>query len=263
MSSIFSLSQNDAKRQIVEVFSSDEKFCYSQREATASACYMVTDNLSAVDCLSTLRGQKITSLLQNSIQSLSDKLSFLKLVDYRAEDYFLEKVSLLNSEVITVNFDLQDDRTQIIEQAFHNALLDIDMVKYQYIHQVALELVMNAQIDAPKVSSKTNVRPSVLVVEKNIEKDLVAVSVIDYYGSLDCYKMLENIYAAHKDGFRNSMSKNSIGAGLGSALVYEYADSLFIGVIPGEMSRVTAVLPYGVSEKRVNQTQKSIHIIKG
>lgn len=263
MSNVFSLSQADVQKQITDVFSSVDKFCYSQGDVKANSCYMVTDSLSAVDCLSLIRGRQITSVLQNSIQCLADKLNFLKSVDYKLEDYFNKDLSFLDADVVIQPFGMNDDRTEVIEQAFLPADLEIDMTKYQYLFQVAAELVMNAQIDAPKISGKTNAAKSLLVVEKNQSKGLVAISVIDHYGSLDCYKMLDNVYAAHKDGFRNSMSKNSIGAGLGSAMIYEFVDSLMMGVIPDVMSRVAAILPYGVSEKKINQIQKSIHIIKG
>lgn len=263
MSNIFSLGKAQAQKQVTDVFLSEDKFCYSQSDAKSNSCYLVADNMSAIDCLTMIRGRKITNVLQNSIQCLSDKLSFLKIIDYKLEDFFNKDLSLLDADVVAQPFGQDDDRVQVIEQTFLPADLEIDMRKYLYLFQVATELVMNAQIDAPKISGRTNVAKSLLVVEKNQNKGLVAISVIDHYGSLDCYKMLENIYAAHKDGFRDSMSKNSIGAGLGSALIYEYADSLAIGVIPNVMSRVTAILPYGVSEKKVHQIQKSIHIIKG
>lgn len=263
MSNIFSLSKADVQSQIKEAFAPEAKFCFEHNEIKAATCYMATDSLPALDCLSLIRERQITNVVQNSIQCLADKLQFLKVVDYKSEDFFDAKLSLINAEVFCLSFDLTEDRSELIQKAFLQAHIDLDMTKYQYLFQVATELVMNAQIDAPKISIKTNVPDSLLVVEKNIAKGLVAISVIDNYGSLDCYKMLENIYAAHKHGFRNSMSKNSIGAGLGSALIYEHVDSLAMGVVPEVMSRVSAILPYGVSEKKINQIQKSIHIIKG
>ncbi|MES2803516.1 MAG: hypothetical protein V4654_13565 [Bdellovibrionota bacterium] len=253
MSNIFYLSQAEAQEQITDVFG----------EAGLSGCYKVADNMSALDCLGLIRDRNVTNILQNSIQGLADKLQFLKVVDYKREDYFDPNLSLLNTDVVCVPFDLTEDRSDVIQKAFLKTYLDLDMSKYQYLFQVATELVMNAQIDAPKISKKKNVPNSILIVEKNIAKGLVSISTIDHYGSLDPYKMLENIYAANKNGFRDSMSKNSIGAGLGSALIYEHVDSLVMGVIPDVMTRVSAILPYGVSEKKINQIQKSIHIIKG
>ena len=263
MSNIFHLGKADAKHQVSEAFSSDDKFCYSQAEIKSSNCYLVADNMSHLDCLTVIRDRKITNLLQNSLQSLTDKLQLLKTIDYKIEDYFDPKLSLLGSDVVCMPFTLTEDRSEVIQNAFLQAYLDLDMTKYQYLFQVATELVMNAQIDAPKISKKTNVANSMLLVEKNMTKGLVSISTIDHYGSLDPYKMLENIYAANKNGFRDSMSKNSIGAGLGSALIYEHTDTLVMGVIPDVMTRVSAILPYGVSEKKINQIQKSIHIIKG
>lgn len=258
----FQLSRAETEKKVKEVFSTDAKFCYSLSEAKGMVPYIVGDGISPRDCLMLIREKKATNLLQNSIQCLTDKLNFLKLIDYNYEDFFQESLQFIDAEIICKNFDHSADRSAVIQSAFHDAFLEIDMTKYQYIYQVAAELVMNAQIDAPTMSENLHVSQSSLIVEKNISKGLVAISVIDRYGSLNCYKMLENIYAAHRDGFRNAMSKNSVGAGLGSALIYEYADSLFIGAKPDEVSRVTAILPYGLSEKRVHQMQKSIHIIK-
>ncbi len=75
--------------------------------------------------------------------------------------------------------------------------------------------------------------------------------------------MIENIYSANKIGFRDSMSKNSIGSGLGTAITFDHADSIFIGVVPGKVSRVTVVVPFGLSGKKTIQIQKSLHIIEG
>ena len=262
MTNIFQLSTAEAQKQVVETFSSDEKFCYSDVNIRSSMRYMICDDTSAVECLEVVRSKKIKHVLQNSVQSLQDKLAYLKQIDYRSEDYFDDKMNFLSAEVYSARFNAQNDRNQLLTDAFRTVGLDTDATKNQYLYQVGLELVMNAQIDAPKISSKNHAEDSILIIEKNPNKGLVSISVIDFYGSLDCYKMLENIYAAHKNGFRNSMSKNSIGAGLGSALIYEYADSLLIGVIPDQKSRVTAILPFGVSEKRMTQIQKSLHIIK-
>lgn len=262
MSNIFHLAQLDAQKQVADAFLSADKFCYSSTDIQNTSLYMVADNLSALDCLALIRDRKVTSVLQNSIQGLSDKLNFLKVIDQKFEEYFNKDLKMISSEGVVQSFGVTDDRDKIIKQAFLPADLDIDMTKYQYLFQVATELIMNAQIDAPKISRKLNVPDSLLVVEKNELQGLVAISVIDYYGSLDCYKMLENIYAAHKNGFRESISKNSIGAGLGSAMIYEHVDSLIMGVIPGGMSRVTAILPFGISEKKITQIQKSIYIIK-
>lgn len=263
MSNIFHLSKTDAQQQITDVFSSEDRFCYSQGEIKADSRFMVADDMSPLDCLSLIRDRQITSVMQNSLQNITDKLNFLKSVDCKAIDFFNKDLRLIEHDAFIQSFSLDDDREKIIEQAFMPADLDIDMTKYQYLFQVAAELVMNAQIDAPKISGNTKVPMSLLVVEKNKNKGLVAISVIDHYGSLDCYKMLENIYSAHKNGFRDAMSKNSIGAGLGSAMIYQHVDSLIMGAIPGKMSRVSAILPYGVSGKKINQIQKSIHIIKG
>ena len=263
MSNIFSLSRSDVQEKVKDAFTSEAKICFDQAGVKADSSYMIADGLNPLECLEVIRAKQITNLLQNSLQCMADKLQFLKAVDYKLEDYFNPNLSLTNADVVVLPFTLTEDRDEVIQKAFAKAYLDLDMSKYQYLFQVATELVMNAQIDAPKISKKTGVPNSMLIVEKNMAKGLVAISTIDHYGSLDPYKMLGNIYAANKDGFRDSMSKNSIGAGLGSALIYEHSDSLVMGVIPDVMSRVSAILPYGVSEKKINQIQKSLHIIKG
>lgn len=259
---IFKMDMSEAKDTVKKIFSTDEKFSFCPDKIFSSTSYCIADSLSALDCLTLIRDKKTDHIMQNSIQSLEDKLELLKLIDYKNEDFFEDKLSILNADKVSTQFNIDTDRTQLVEKTFQDINLNLDMVKYQYLHQVAIELVMNAQIDAPKISNYKAVNDSILIMEKNAAKGLFAISVIDFYGSLDSYKMLENIYAAHKNGFRNSMSKNSIGAGLGSAMIYEYSDSLFIGVLPNKISRVTAILPLGISEKKTIQIQKSIHLVK-
>lgn len=261
-SNLFKLNLDEVQKNTEKVFGRDNKFSFDLESLHKDSKCLVSDNLTSLECLSVIRNKSVKHVLQNSIQSLDDKLDKLKDIFFSNEKYFEENFRLLSGVSYVQVFNIQSDRYDIVDETFSKMSSFSENIKDQSLKQVTTELIMNAQIDAPKISGNKSTKDSILVLEKDDSKGLFAISVIDYYGSLDCYKMLENIYAAHKNGYHNAMSQNSIGAGLGGAMMYELADSLYIGAIPNQVSRVSVVLPYRVSERKIDHIQKSIHLIK-
>lgn len=220
---------------------------------------LCADQLTPLECLDVILSKKTQHCIQNSLEPLESKCDFLNKIYVNKLDFFDPQFEVIRGKSCVLDFNDVSSRDDLINKALSQLGLNADSQKLSGICQTLEELIMNAQVDAKKLSKKEVLAPSKLIL--SVSNQLIAISIIDFYGTLDCYKLLKHIQAAFTLGFDKAMSKNSIGAGLGSALVYEHCDSLIMGVIPNEVTRVTVILPLAVSEKKKQFIQKSIHII--
>lgn len=265
---MFSLSKNDiqlVQKYVESHFLNIHEVCYildGVKAVNDQHKILIADNLRPLEVLNLLMSENVRCVIQNSFQSLMDKLVIVSKAHAQKSLFFDASFSFVDGDIMIQKFTATEDRTSMLENFFLFNNLDLEMVKNQKLYQVTQELIMNAQIDAPKYSAKKESKVSTVIIEKNESSHLVAISVIDEYGSLDIRKMLHKIHSAHSQGFRESMSEIGHGAGLGSAMLYQFVDSLAIGCRPNEKTRVTAIMPLGVSEKKIDSIQKSICIIE-
>jgi hypothetical protein len=126
--------------------------------------------------------------------------------------------------------------------------------------EVMEELLMNAQINAPLLRQGSISARSFIKVEYSDK--LLAISVVDYYGSLDWKKFLKKIENCLALGLDKALNMGRGGAGLGSSIIFRNCDSLFLGVIPSKKTRVSVIMPYKGPDKKYESMQKSIHIIE-
>jgi len=250
------------KKYIEDNLTEAEKYSVDVNKLSSDKCYLVVNDLTPIEVLEYILFKNIKCLIQNSIQQVFSKINILRTIEKNKSLFFDSTISFVEGDIMIQKFTSHDDRSMILENFFLFNNLDLETVKNQNLYQVTQELVMNAQIDAPKYAATESDKVSSVIIEKNESHNLVAISVIDEYGSLNINKMLDKIYKAHQQGFRESMTEIGHGAGLGSAMLYNFVDSLFIGCIPGQKTRVTAIMPLGLSEKKIEQIQKSICIIE-
>ena len=91
---------------------------------------------------------------------------------------------------------------------------------------------------------------------------IVAISLIDDYGTLIYSKFLNQIESCLNIGVSASINHNrQRGAGIGSSIIFNAIDSLYLGCIAGKKTRVTAIIPFGISDKIQEKLQKSIFLI--
>jgi hypothetical protein len=138
------------------------------------------------------------------------------------------------------NIGPKDNRLTHIESIFKWLELDMMSSRAQPMVQVIEELIMNAQITAPL--QRQNVTP------KNVE--------------LKIDKFLKRIENAFTVGLGKSINFGRGGAGLGSSIIYKYAESIYLGCITEQCTRVSIIMPFNKSEKVFSTIQKSIHVIK-
>lgn len=223
---------------------------------------LVTDQIEEKQVLNMALRQEIHHVVQNSFQPLSEKIQRLDVLSEDYRKYFNMNFNLLVDPEMTklISIAPKDNRLSHLEAIFKWLDVDISSSRAQPMVQVIEELIMNAQITAPM--QKPN------VIHKNIElkiekkKDLLAVSAMDFYGTLAVDKFLKRIEQAFMVGLGPAINYGRGGAGLGSSIIYKYCESIFLGCIWEQCTRVSVIMPFNKSEKSFSTIQKSIHLIK-
>lgn len=133
------------------------------------------------------------------------------------------------------------------------------------------ELFMNALYDAPREAKAYQIgdsesylkgKSAVMRIFKN-ESRLV-ISCEDPFGSMRLDKLIDRMQEVYRLGLGPAMNmkESTGGAGIGSVIIFEHCESLFIGVDPGNKTLVSCVLPIGLSLKQRDALSKTIHIIE-
>lgn len=221
---------------------------------------LISDTLSADKVIELVLSKSAHHVVQNSLQSLSEKIDFLNRLHVDREKFFDKEFSLLSgSTSIEFSFSQFRDRYELIETIFAKLKIDSNQNRFKGFYQVLNELVMNVQMDAVQQSRNNNKEDSVIKIEQ--VDNLVGLSVIDYYGSLNCLDLLSMISHALKVGLDKSIRFDTKGAGLGSSIIFNQCDSLILGSRPDKVTRISAIFPFNVSENDTNFLQKSLHVV--
>jgi hypothetical protein len=220
------------------------------------------DALTPEQVISLAHRKNIDYVVQNSLQPFVEKAKTISLIDQDIQNYFREEFCFFNRPLARhkIIFDSNTSRKTILNLSFHRLQIDIEANRSIYLKAAIEELIMNAQLDARSLGSEKNNLKSTLILEK-IDK-LVAVSIIDLYGTLTYSKFIGQIESVLNIGISESINHNrQRGAGIGSSIIFNAAESLYLGCLPGEKTRVTAIIPFGLSEANQEKLQKSIFLL--
>lgn len=137
------------------------------------------------------------------------------------------------------------------------------------VEAILEELYMNAIFDAPKEAVKqgqSNCRYELdqYAVIRIFQNDTrLAVVCEDPFGSLDISKLVSRMDEVYQKGAGATirLDDEANGAGLGCVMMFEHCESLFLGVMPGERTLVTCLIPLGISNRKRALIKKSLHLI--
>lgn len=223
---------------------------------------MFEDQLTPLQVINLAYRKNVDYVVQNSLQPFCDKVRVLTHIDKDTREFFREDFTFFANPVgkHKIIFDSNTPRKTILNLSFHRLGIDIEASRSHNLKAAMEEMIMNAQIDARNLGNdKANLK-SCLILEK-MDK-LVAVSIIDLYGTLTYSKFIGQIESVLSIGVSDSINLNrQRGAGIGSSIIFNAADSLYLGCLPGEKTRVTAVIPFGLSEANQEKLQKSIFLL--
>lgn len=223
---------------------------------------LLVDKMSPLQIITAAYKDGFKHIIQNSLQPIDHKISILKKIDQNKESFFDDQFFILENSLFKhkVIFDAATDRKVITELAYSRLNIDPESARSTALTTCLDELLMNAQIDAPKAANTMETKKSTLIIEKS--EDLIALSVIDTYGSLDHERFLNRIFTVLNVGVNEAIDfRSQKGAGVGSSLIFDASESLFIGCLPNYKTRVSVVLPLNLSQKKLSDIQKSLFIV--
>ncbi len=202
------------------------------------------------------------NIVQNSYWPMREKMSTLFALAKETRLFLIEDFCVLEgAEKYEFAFNSKTYINRFIEDVFSDIGIDQHASRAIPVRQTIEELVINAQHDAP-VSSKVDpqtVADSLLIIEKTDK--LLAISVIDEFGTLSIEKFLKKIENSLKIGVGEAINFSQGGAGLGGSLIYMNCDTLLLSCNPDKKTRVTSVLPYNMNEDKLSYIQKSIFVL--
>lgn len=262
----------ESRQVIVDYFLSENNpnfSCSTQydeaQEIMQNIFVLLADDLSDLQVLETVLHSKIKNVVQNSYWSAREKIATLFNL---AKDpkVFLDKEFNILADAkakFEFEFNVKTSSSQFVTDVFLKIGLDISSSRTIPLRQTIDEFVMNAQYNAPaQAAGLLNLKEvpnSLLVIEMN--EKLLAVTVIDHYGTLTISKFLTKIENSLKIGPDKSINYGHGGAGLGGSLVYKHCDTLLMACEPLKKTRVTSVLPLNLNEDKLLYIQKSICIL--
>ena len=137
--------------------------------------------------------------------------------------------------------------------------------------EVAHELLMNAMYDAPvdgegrprfahdrtaAVELAEGERPTFVF---GVDGAKVVLSVSDPFGRLERGAVFGGLHRALASG---TVDDSGGGAGLGLMVIFRACTLLFFDVIPGRMTKVTAVLELDVPQRELRRLPRSVHFAR-
>ncbi len=224
-------------------------------------CILIEDNIKPQQMIQMCLDRNIKHILQNSKIPLVEKIQTADQIFFEPIKFlaFNQKLFMDCNDSLMFGFHSKENRTDLVNRVLQFLKIDAMNHNSEHILKTTEELIMNAQVHAPRIGDfKSPHNMSFLVEKKN---DFVALSVFDDYGSMNINKFLNKILNAFTIGTANAINYGVGGAGLGSSIIFESAEVLYIAVLPKRITRVTVLTPIKIRAKDREFEQKSIHII--
>lgn len=233
---------------------------FAKNPALISALFL--DALSPSQALQIVLRSEVSHVIQNSFEPIEDKLDFIKRLDKDYMNFYETHFLILKEPELSELFVFQRTgaKEEMIKIIFD--FLKVDRFSPRHFNTVSVlsELIMNAKAVSESHKEIADTGVIKIVVEKT--KNLIAFSVFDYAGSLSFNKFLKKIESTTELGYRESINFGRGGAGIGTSIIYNNAESIYLSCKQGVVSRVSAVVPFNKKESDLEQMQKSIHVIR-
>lgn len=235
---------------------------------------------SVLVCNSLAPEEVVSVLVANPFQSLVQKRETHFLKDLSAsgdfllnpDHYFLgggRRIADHIESEIEIRFSSTADKADLVTEvgAF------IDQFGSQNVRESASaileELYMNAMFDAPKEATSNGQKncsysggnSSVMRLFKS--EGRLVMTCEDPFGSLNLRKFIKRMDEVYKRGAGDAINlRGEGGAGLGCVIMFEHCEALYLGVVPGEKTLVSCVIPLGMSNRQRAQVKKSLHLVE-
>lgn len=232
--------------------------------------FVVSEKLETNDVVNLVHNKKYQTVLnKNSPFYLRDVKRSCSIID-KPQSYFNDPVQLLFNDIprcFRIQFNKKDDKQRVLDESVQFFSEIKSSITLDSIHAVIQEMFMNAVYDAPKEAKKLNeafvpAQDSELIIAH--DHDLIIISCVDYYGSLNIDKFTNrlNLIASQGAGSNINLNANAGGAGIGCFILLNHCLSLIIGVDSNKCTRFTCIFPIKMSQRQFDSITKNIQIIE-
>lgn len=224
-------------------------------------CLLVEDGLKPQQILQMCLDRNIKHILQNSKIPLLEKLGYIDSILKNPIKFmtFNQKFFAESDKDICFGFNSKENRSELVDRVLQFFEIDPKNHNTEHILKSTEELIMNAQVHAPRIGDFKSPHNMSFLGER--KGDILALSVFDDYGSMSITKFLNKILNTFTIGTADSINYGAGGAGLGSSIIFQSAEALYLAVLPKRITRVTVLTPIKVRAKDREIEQKTIHII--
>ena len=142
------------------------------------------------------------------------------------------------------------------------------------VHMIADELIMNALYNAPVTSQGEPVFMSIDRAEQvelpegkkakifiTHDQRRLLIGCEDPYGSVNRFKIMNQLTKVFKPGSKPAPNENSAGAGLGCKMMIDHSCGYHMVVRRNKQTLVCCALPLGVSYMKAERMSKNLHMV--
>ncbi len=257
----------DVKEVIQQDFPNIHLCVSDQFESQARPiCQMaVHEDLEPIHVVHSVLEKNIQHLVQKNKNRFIDDLNVGAKIIEDYQQYFHSEFKIYGGsslESVRLQFKSTGEKKALKDQ-IHDFVQKIGSESVGLaVDSIFEELYMNAMFDAPRESRKRNWEGTSDASELFLDWSAhnLQISCTDFYGSLDIEKMLRRMEEVYVKGVAEAMNLSTgSGAGIGCVILFENSSAMYLGVIPGRMTKVTCVVPLGMSNRQRERMKKSLH----
>ncbi len=240
-------------------------------EQLPNQCIVVSNALEPNQVVENLIDKKAAHIVQKNKNHYSEDILIAGNLILDPASYFNSLGSSLVSDPmkeLKLEFSGPKDKSTLKSRVFDFLGEVVNQNVTESVEAIFEEMYMNAIIDAPKeaarnghaVSSYDDGRKSSLHLLMTENKFVITCE--DPFGSLLVEKFLLRMKEVYATGAGAAINFREGGAGLGCVIMFEHCSHLFLGVIPGQKTVVSCIVPTGLSYRQRANIKKSLHLIK-
>lgn len=232
---------------------------------------LVGENLKKSDLIHLMENEGVHHIIQGSADDIGQELwKIVTIYSSKNVDILYNKEkSSLNNIYIETSLASFEDKKKIIEQLNKKLPDKMETKLGPLIRLLSDELLTNALYNAPGIviNDKQNFKypknntPSKYLI--GTEHNKIKICCLDYFGSLNVVELIKRMTKVISDGYSDSINQQqSRGAGLGTSILLDQAESLTVVVEPGSATFFEIQLSSHLSNKSREEKLKSISILE-
>jgi hypothetical protein len=232
----------------------------------------IGEGLSPKEVINAVREGHISHVVQKTAPHFDSELALAHLMIENPGAFLRDPIQAIvgrpwkteGALYLQVETSVEEKKSRVLGQ-FENFLKAISGTKT--IRDAALlvadELYTNAArngfLDGKR--GEGPVRDGAVEFSAFIDGGRLVFGCIDSFGELSLTRVIGRIGAVSDQGVAEAIQRNTVGAGIGSYMVFSNVMSYYIGVATGNRTVVMGAMPLGIGARAGSELPKNIHLL--